>query len=132
MSPIDPTEYLTVEDFIDLTQRVTGAPASVRDYGLLSSAVARPAAVAFGQVAYPDIFEKAAALRHSICMNHALVDGNKRLAWAATLTFLHLNGRPWPPIDTDEAVMFMLSVADGSLTEVNAIAAVLRRLYGLS
>lgn len=131
MNPIDSTEYLTVEDLIDLTERVTGAPASVRDFGLLSSAAARPAAFVFGQMAYPDLFEKAAALLHSICMNHALVDGNKRLAWAATLTFLDLNGRPWPPIDADDAVTFMLSVAEGSITQVSEIAAALRRLYGL-
>jgi death-on-curing protein len=129
---IDPTEYLTVEDLVDLTQRVTGAPASVRDYGLLSSAVARPATIAFGQVAYPELFDKAAALLHSIRMNHALVDGNTRLAWAATVTFLELNGQSWPPIDVDAAVAFMLSVADGTLTEISTISSGLRRLYGVA
>ena len=131
MNPVDSTEYLTVEDLIDLTARVTGAPAAVRDHGLLSSAAARPAAIVFGQPAYAGLFDKAAALLQSICMNHALIDGNKRLAWSAAVTFLALNGHPWLPIDADAAVEFMLSVADGSLREVGEIAAVLRRLYGL-
>ena len=47
---------------------------------------------------------KAAALLFSICQNHALLDGNKRLAWAAAVTFLALNGIPVPRIDVDAAL----------------------------
>ena len=43
-------------------------------------------ASAFGAYeAYPTLGEKAAALLHSIVRNHALVDGNKRLAWTAVV-----------------------------------------------
>ena len=35
---------------------------------------------------------KAAALLHSIVRNHALVDGNKRLAWTAAVVFSDING----------------------------------------
>jgi hypothetical protein len=52
---------------------------------------------------------KAAALLFSICQNHTLLDGNKRLAWAAAVTFLALNGFPIPEIDVDAAEAFMLS-----------------------
>jgi hypothetical protein len=48
----------------------TGQEVHVRDFGLLSSAVARPGASAFGEEAYPDPWEKAAALLHSLTRNH--------------------------------------------------------------
>lgn len=46
----------------------------VRDLGLLSSAAARPATVAFGVEAYEDVWTKAGALLHSVVLNHATVD----------------------------------------------------------
>ena len=123
------TVYLDVEDLVDIASVVLGTPPKVRDYGLLASAAARPESTIFGQEAYPDLARKAAALLHSICANHALIDGNKRLAWAAAVVFLSLNNaRPVPDVDVDRAEAFMLAVADGSLSEVPAIAAELRRL----
>jgi death-on-curing protein len=123
--------YLTVEDLVVLATIAIGGPAVVRDHGLLSSAAARPGTVAFGQIAYPDLFSKAAALLHSVCMNHALLDGNKRLAWTAAVTFLALNGHPVPSIDIDAAEAFVLAVAAGKLSEVDEISQNLRDLYGL-
>lgn len=69
-----------------------GDPPPIRDIGLLDSAAARPRTTVFGDDAYPDIWTKAAALFHSIVKNHALIDGNKRLGWLATATFLEING----------------------------------------
>lgn len=126
------TAYLDVDDLFDIASIVLGGPPSVRDYGLLSSAAARPATVAFGQEAYTDIWSKAAALLHSLCMNHALIDGNKRLAWAATRVFLGLNEVPLQDVDVDHAEQFMLAVAGGELTEVPDIARELRKLYVLT
>ena len=63
----------------------------IRDEGLLFSALARPAASAFGVDAYPELERKAAALLHSLARNHPLFDGNKRFAWYLTLAFLRLN-----------------------------------------
>ena len=83
----------------------------------------------YGQEAYPDLAVKAAALLHSICCNHALIDGNKRLAWAAAVVFISLNTeRPIPRVDVDQAEAFVLAVAQGTLVEVTDIAAQLRRL----
>ncbi|MGB3230119.1 MAG: Fic family protein, partial [Mycobacterium sp.] len=56
--------------------------------GLLDAAVARPQATVFGVDAYPQVWDKAAALLQSLARNHALVDRNKRTAWAAAWTFL--------------------------------------------
>lgn len=122
-------EYLTGDDLIDIARIVLDAPPPVRDYGLLSSAAVRPATIASGQEAYPDLFCKAAALLHSITMNHALVDGNKRTAWAATVTFLALNGHSIPKIDVDAAESLVLAIADGSMREVADLAKGLRALY---
>src|SRR3954469_16640917 len=77
-------EYLDLADLISLARRLLGDPPPIRDVGLLSSAAARPQASAFGEDAYPDLWTKAAALHQSLLKNHALVDGNKRLAWLAT------------------------------------------------
>jgi death on curing protein len=123
------TVYLDAEDLVSIAAVVLGTPPKVRDYGLLASAAARPATSVFGQDAYPDLAGKAAALLHSICANHALIDGNKRLAWAAAVVFIAMNnGTPVPDVDVDRAEAFMLAVADGSLVEVPAVAAQLRRL----
>ena len=88
----EPTEYLDLDDLVELARTLLGDPPPIRDIGLLGSAAARPQATAFGEDAYPDVITKAAALLQSIVNNHALVDGNKRLGWLATAVFLELNG----------------------------------------
>jgi death-on-curing protein len=95
-------EHLTVEDLLSIAEEVLGAPA-VRDIGLLDSAAHRPQASAFGQDAYATIHEKAAALLDAVVRHHALVDGNKRLGWAATVVFYDLNGFDLDPPSVDEA-----------------------------
>ena len=115
-------EYLDLEDLLQLVRRLGIGP--VRDVGLLDSAAARPRSSAFGEDAYPSISLKAAALLHSITINHALVDGNKRLAWLATTVFLDLHGRT-PVLSDDEAFDLVWEVA-GSSMDVEAIALRLR------
>ena len=123
-------DYLSVEDLVVLAEAVLGQVPVLRDPGLLAAAAARPSAVLFGQTAYATLFGKAAALLFSICQNHALLDGNKRLAWAAAVTFLALNGTPIPDIDVDAAEAFMLAIAKGEATEVGQIERGLLSLYG--
>ncbi|WP_406419919.1 type II toxin-antitoxin system death-on-curing family toxin [Streptomyces sp. NBC_00873] len=107
-------KYLTLPELLNLAERLGAA--EVRDYGLLDSALARPQASVFGQDAYPDVWQKAAALMESLARNHALVDGNKRIAWYATWVFLHINGhRLSVDFDVDEAEKFVLDVCQGSL-----------------
>lgn len=76
-------EYLNLEDLLKLFRTLEVGP--VRDVSLLDSAAARPRSSAFGEDAYPSLELKAAALLHSVARNHALADGNKRLAWLATV-----------------------------------------------
>jgi death-on-curing protein len=125
-----PVDYLSVEDLVVLALVILGQRPVIRDPGLLAAAAARPGAVLFGQIAYPTLFGKAAALLFSLCQDHALLDGNKRLAWAAAVTFLDLNGISVPDVDVDAAEAFMMAVAKGELTEVANIEAHLLGLYG--
>lgn len=107
-------EHLTVEDLLSIAEEALGVPA-VRDIGLLDSAAHRPQASAFGKDAYSTIDEKAAALLEAVARNHALVDGNKRLAWAATVVFYDLNGFELDPPTVDEAVDLVVAVATGEV-----------------
>jgi death-on-curing protein len=115
------TRYLTLDDLLRFAAAALGEEPVVRDFGLLEAALARPATTVFGRDAYPSLPAKAAALLHSLCRNHALVDGNNRLAWASTAVFLVINGRP-PRVDQDAAFDLVMAVADGSLADVEAIA----------
>ncbi|HET7047269.1 MAG TPA: Fic family protein [Solirubrobacteraceae bacterium] len=115
-----PLDYLSEADLLDIAVGIIG-DVGVRDRGLLVSAAARPRSSAFGEDAYPTFAAKAAALMHSIARNHALIDGNKRLAWAATRIFCLLNGRDLN-FRVDEAEALVVAVARGDL-EVPEIAA---------
>ena len=115
------TEFLDLDDLVVIAGIATGEQVLVRDHGLLASAAARPPTTVFGADAYPTLIEKAAALLHSLAGNHALVDGNKRLAWLAPYTFLRINGVELVARQ-DEVVNLVIAVADGSLDDVGEIA----------
>jgi death-on-curing protein len=106
------TEFLGLEDLLGLVSALAAGP--VRDLGLLDSACHRPRAGLLGQEAYPTLAGKASALMHSLAGNHALVDGNKRLALLATAVFLRINGYRLDLTD-DEAFDLTVSVAAGQL-----------------
>ncbi len=86
--------YLSVEHVLDLhafqIERYGGS-GGLRDRGALESAAARPAMTFGGEDLYPDLAAKAAALMHSLVMNHAFVDGNKRVGAQAAIVFLLVN-----------------------------------------
>ena len=117
--------YLTLPELLHVAERTRGSGHAVRDYGLLEAALVRPRARALGNDAYPDLDAKAAALLHSIARNHALIDGNNRLALAAVIAFYGLNGRRLI-LTNDEAYDLVMAVASGRLDAVDAIAAVLQ------
>ena len=84
------TDYLTFAEVLaihdDQIERYGGSP-GVRDPGLLEAALFRP------QTGYyAGLIEEAAALWESLSQNHPFIDGNKRVAFAATYTFLAING----------------------------------------
>lgn len=113
--------YLTLPELIHVAERTLKDGVLVRDHGLLESALARPQATVFGADAYGSVEEKAAALLHSLARNHALVDGNKRLALAATIAFLGVNGRRLT-LSNDQAYDLIIAVAAGELDDIPTIA----------
>ena len=84
------TDYLTVAEVLAMHAdqiECYGGSLGIRDQGLLEAALFRP------QTGYyADLIEEAAALWESLAQNHAFMDGNKRTAFAATYTFLAING----------------------------------------
>ncbi|WP_342423293.1 type II toxin-antitoxin system death-on-curing family toxin [Paenibacillus sp. FSL E2-0178] len=89
--------YLTIQEVIAINvamiQRYsTGEQIGVKNPGLLESAVLRSQSSAFGDDAYPTIFEKAAALFESLGQNHPFHNANKRTAFTALVIFLRYNG----------------------------------------
>jgi len=115
------SEHLDLDDLLEIARAAVGRDVAVGDYGLLESALARPRASVFGQDAYPDLHLKAAALLQSLARNHALVDGNKRLAWTACRTFLAINGQ-WIAAAEDDRFDFVIRVATGAVADLDAIA----------
>lgn len=113
------TVHLSLEDLLALAGDLGVGP--VRDIGLLDSAAHRPQSVLYGQQSYPELDTKAAALLESVVRNHALVDGNKRLGWLATVVFYGINDIVLDAPD-DDAYELVMAVARGELT-VEAIAA---------
>lgn len=84
------TDYLTVIEILAIHHdqiEKYGGIIGIRDPGLLEAALFRP------QTGYyADLIEEAAALWESLAQNHPFLDGNKRVAFAATYTFLAING----------------------------------------
>ncbi len=110
-------EYLAVGQVLALhaqqLQRYGGAT-GLRDRGALESALARPAATFDGEDLYPDIADKAAALMHSLALNHPFVDGNKRIAAFAAIVFVESNGHEFLAVP-DELFETTMSVAEGKM-----------------
>ena len=118
-------EYLDLDDLLEIARAAIGQNVAVGDYGLLESALARPRASVFGQDAYPELHLKAAALMQSLARNHALIDGNKRLAWTACRTFLAINDW-WISAPEDDRFHFVVNVATGEIAQLEHIADQLR------
>ena len=114
--------HLDIEDLLHLVEVLGAGP--VGDVGLLESAAARPAASAFGEDAYATLDLKVAALLHSLVRNHALVDGNKRLAWLSAVVFADLNGHE-TELEDDAAFDLVMAAAKGTI-DVPEIAMGLR------
>jgi len=116
-------EYLAVSQVLALHEQQVqryGGPTGVRDRGALESALARPAATFDGEDLYQDIADKAAALMHSLALNHPFVDGNKRIAAFAAIVFVESNDHEFLAT-SDELVETTIAVAEGKMA-VEALA----------
>jgi death on curing protein len=117
------TDYLTVIEVLAIhagqIERYGGS-GGLRDPGQLEAALFRPQT---GH--YSDLIEEAAALWESLSQNHPFVDGNKRVAFAATYTFLAING--WQLIaDPDDTYRFLMDLYEGQRFEFVTLVVWLR------
>jgi len=105
------TLYLSVQQLLRLHEiqlRAFGGSAGLRDRGGLEAAAARPQMTFGGDDLYPDLAAKAAALMHSLVMNHPFVDGNKRVGAMAAELFLAANGHE---LEADDEALADLTLA---------------------
>ena len=120
------TSYLSLEDLLTLAGDLGVGP--VRDLGLLGAAAHRPQVELYGEQAYRDLDTKAAVLLESVVRNHALVDGNMRLGWLATVVFYGLNDVTLDAPD-DDAYELVMAVGRSEPT-VEAVARALGSWHG--
>jgi death-on-curing protein len=123
-------QFLTLAEVLeiheDLIQEFGGSP-GIRDLGLAESALAMPQSGAGDQHYHAFPFEMAAAYLYHIVQNHPFVDGNKRTAFAAALSFLELNGHAVLGGESElEAATWQ--VASGKLDK-NGATAILEKIY---
>jgi death on curing protein len=106
--------HLAVAWHARLIERFGGVD-GIRDIGLLESASSRPQ----NRAAYNpgvSIEELAALYAVGVTKAHAFIDGNKRIAFAVMVSFLHAHGRLLDVAEAD-ATRAMLEAASGSVTE---------------
>jgi len=115
--------FLTIDEVLaihrDQIARYGGSE-GVRDWGLLQSAIAMPAATFGGQFLHCDLCEMAAAYLFHIVKNHPFIDGNKRVGAVAAYVFLALNDVRLTA-DNDTYADLVLTVARGE-TPKSAVA----------
>jgi death-on-curing protein len=109
--PVSSVQFLSLDEVLAIQERLIerfGGDLGVRDRGLLESALFRP------QTGYyTHIEEMAAAMFESLLINHAFVDGNKRVAFFATDVFLRLHG--WKLVLTaDEGEQFIVGILEAN------------------
>ena len=114
-------EYLDLADYLLIAEAVLGVPAEAiarwPGIGLAEPAPHAPAAGFEGVASSPDVIDKAAVLCSRLARNHPLPDGNKRVAYLATLEFLVRNDLQWMPPSVEETVATIERVAAGSIPE---------------
>ena len=116
--PVSSVQFLSLDEVLAIQERLIerfGGDHGVRDQGLLESALFRP------QTGYyTHIEEMAAAMFESLLINHAFVDGNKRVAFFATDVFLRLN--EWKLVlaadEGEQFIVVMLEANDCSFEKI--------------
>ena len=116
--------FPSVNEALELHRRLIkhfGGSGGIRDAGLLESALFRP------QTGYyEDLARMAAAMMESLLINHAFVDGNKRMAFFLTDVFLRMNG--WQlHVQPGPAHRFIVKVAGDQKDRYRKIDAWIRK-----
>ena len=113
--------FLTLDEVLSLHAeqiRLFGGSSGIRDIGLLHSAMGSVEATFGGAFLHETIFAMAAAYLYGIRRNHPFIDGNKRTAVGAALTFLEMNG---VEVDADEDAFYdlVIGVAEGRASKAS-------------
>jgi len=115
--------FLSLEEVLEIHRQQIeryGGASGVRDLSLLESAIAQPQASFSSEFLHASIPAMAAAYLFHICRNHPFVDGNKRVAANAAITFLLIND--WEPTFTEDALVdTVLAVASSSMTKEDLV-----------
>ena len=122
--------FLTLAEVLEFHEELIrdfGGSPGIRDLGLAEAALSMPQAGAGEKFFHAFPFEMAAAYLYHLAQNHPFVDGNKRTAFAAALTFLELNGYPVMGGE-DELEAVTRKIASGKL-EKKAAAKILKKIY---
>jgi len=123
--PAERIQYLSVEEIVeihDVMIREFGGETGVRDLGILESAGERiRRGQVYGASEFPTLYQKAAALMHSIMLYHPFVDGQKRTGISSSFVFLGLNGYTIWSRDVADEIATAVRTAKGEL-EVSDLA----------
>lgn len=120
--------YLTIDEVMVIHEEMIllfGGAMDVHDFGLLHSAVERPRATFGGEDLYKTVFEKAAALIHSLILNHPFTDGNKRTSITSCARFLYVNGYVLS-VPFEETYRFIIDI-DAKRVDLEGIAEWLKK-----
>lgn len=123
--------YLICDHFLKLGEGIAGF--GPKDFGLLSSAVSRQLASAFGTFIYDDFWEIASSLIFGLINDHPFHDGNKRTAFLSSVFFMMEHGYT-PSVDITEVEDFTVEIADfkranGRHMEVSEIAPKFKTMF---
>ncbi len=118
------TNYTTldIEQVVYIHEKIletSGGSYGIRDFSLLHSALERCKATFAGEDLYLSLFAKASALFHSLVMNHAFLDGNKRTGYAVMTRFLNSNG--YQITSTQEEIVRMCLIVESKSWKIKEI-----------
>lgn len=101
--------YLICDHFLKLGEGIAGF--GPKDFGLLSSAVARQLASAGGRYVYDDLWDIASSLIFGLINDHPFHDGNKRTAFLSSVFFM-MQHNYLPSVNIEEIEDFTVEIAE--------------------
>lgn len=126
-------EFLEIDTVLRLHEIAIadqGGDSSIRDRGLLESALAVPQQQFAGEFQHPTIPSMAAAYAFYIARNHPFLDGNKRAAFSAMVAFLTLNGWQFDA-DPADAERMIVGLAAGTVDKESLHSWVLQNCHAM-
>jgi len=110
-----------------------GLVGAERQAGILESILSSLEQSAFGELAYPNIEDRAAHLLYFVIKDHPFSDGNKRIASLLFLDYLRKSGRLFlddgtTRVSNDEVVALALLIAESASAQKDLVIALVRTM----